>query len=572
MKNYKNKFCIFFLLILFYSGSIFSQTRQQEIISGTNGMVATAHPLASNAALEILKMGGNAVDAAVAAAFVIGVVEPDGSGLGGGGGMLIYLSYQKEPVYINYYQQASSEVENLDYKSKTDSRTVKSILVPGTVAGLITALKNYGTLPLSTVIGPAIKYAEEGFAIDGTLAGIILDHIEILQKHPTTASIYLRGGFPLMEGDTLIQKDLAKTLRMISEKGIDGFYSGEVAEEIVNGIQSGGGILTLDDFKNYKAQILEPTVGTYRGYKIYSAREPESGASVIEALNILENEDLKKLGHYSTSSDALNFIAETFRHVYADRSAFIEDPRFGYVPIDGLTSKEYAHTRYEDVLKGLSEPKDYRKTKPGQPENFSVPVDSTIHETEKVLEFDGGHTTHLSVIDKDGNMVSLTQTLGTFFGSGYTSAGVLFNNGMYNFSSSSTLNKQEPNKQPRSAISPTLILKDDKPFISIGSPGASRIIASVVEVIVNIIDYGMNPEEANFSPRFFCQKFDDYLYVESRIPETVVNELKEKRHNVQVLGSFDLFFGGVQLITVDPETGIYYGSADPRRGGSAVGY
>ena len=534
-------------------------------------MVATAHPLASNAALEILKMGGNAVDAAVTAAFVIGVVEPDGSGLGGGGGMVIYLSDQKEPVYINYYQQASSEADNLEYNNKTDNRTVKSILIPGTVAGLLTALKNYGTLPLATVIAPAIKYAEEGFIIDGTLAGIILDHIEILQKHPTTASIYLRDGFPLMEGDILIQKDLAKTLRIISEKGMDGFYSGDVTEQIVNGIRSGGGILTLDDFKNYKAQILEPIIGTYRGYKIYTAREPQSGASLIEALNILENEDLKKLGQYSENSDVLNFIAETLRRIYADRTAFIEDSRFGYIPIDGLTSKEYAHTRYEDVLKELSEPKDYRKTKPGQPENFSIPIDSSVHENEKVLEFDGGHTTHLSVIDKDGNMVSLSQTLGTFFGSGYTAAGVLLNNGMMNFSSSS-VNHREPNKQPRSSISPTIILKDGKPFMAVGSPGASRVIAVVVEVIVNVIDYGMSPEEANFSPRFFCQKFDDYLYLENRIPETVVEELKEEGHNVQVLGDFDLFFGGVQLITVDPETGIYYGSADPRRGGSAIGY
>ena len=571
MKNYRNKFCIFFLIILFHSCSISSQTRQQEVISGTNGMVATAHPLASNAALEILKMGGNAVDAAVAAAFVIGVVEPDGSGLGGGGGMVIYLNDLKEPVYINYYQQASAEIDKLDYNNKTDNRTVKSILIPGTVAGLITALKNYGTLPLSTVIAPAIKCAEEGFPIDGTLAGIILDHIEILQKHPTTASIYLPGGFPLMEGETLVQKDLANTLRVISEKGRDGFYSGEIAEQIISGIRSGGGILTLDDFKNFNAQILKPIIGTYRGYKIYSACEPQSGASVIEALNILENEDLKKLGNYSTNSDALNLIAETFRRVYADRSAFIEDPRFGYIPIDGLTSKEYAHTRYEDLLKGLNESKDYRKTKPGQPENFSVPIDSTIHENEKILEFDGGHTTHLSVIDKDGNMVSLTQTLGTFFGSGYTAAGVLFNNGMMNFSSSS-VNHREPNKQPRSSISPTIILKDGKPFMAVGSPGASRVIAAVVEVIVNVIDYGMNTEEANFSPRFFCQKFDDHLYLESRIPENVVEELKEKGHNVQVLGDFDLFFGGVQLITVDPETGIYYGSADPRRGGSAIGY
>ena len=198
MKKYINKSTVFFIIFLFYSGStLFSQSRQPEIISGKNGMVATAHPLASNAALEILKMGGNAVDAAVAAAFVIGVVEPDGSGLGGGGGMLIYLNNEKKPVYINYYQSAPSATDQLDYENKTDNRTVKAILVPGTVAGLTTALKNYGTLPLATVIAAAIEYAEEGFPIDETLAGIILDHIEILQKFSSTASIYLTRWIPV---------------------------------------------------------------------------------------------------------------------------------------------------------------------------------------------------------------------------------------------------------------------------------------------------------------------------------------------------------------------------------------
>ena len=570
MKNYNNKLLIFLTIFFFTSASFFGQKRQPEIISGNNGMVATAHPLASNAALEILKMGGNAVDAAVAAAFAIGVVEPDGSGLGGGGGISIYLIKEKKTVYINYYQSTSSQIYKLDFNNKTESKTVKAILVPGTVAGLTTALEKYGTLPLSTVIAHAIKYAEEGFAVDATLAGIILDNVEVLQKYPSTSSAYLPDGFPIMEGDVLIQKDLAKTLKIISEKGKDGFYSGEVAEEMVNGIIAEGGILTIDDFKNYEAVVTDPTVGSYRGYKIISAHEPQSGASIVEALNILENEDLAVLGHYTQNSETLNLIAETFRRVYADRSAFIEDPRFGYVPIDGLTSKEYANSRYEDIKNERSQPKEYRKTKPGNPLNFIQQLDS-LKETEKIIEQDG-HTTHLSVIDKEGNIVSLTQTLGTFFGSGFTAAGVLMNNALMNFSFSSKVNDVEPNKRPRSSIAPTIILKDDKPFIAIGSPGASRIISTVVQMIVNLIDFKMTAEEANFAPRFFCQKFDDYLYVESRIPAKIVDELKQMGHNVQVLGDYDLFFGGAQLITVDPATGTYYGSADPRRGGSAIGY
>jgi len=571
MKIYINKLIVVLIFSLICSGSVLSQKRQPEIISGKNGMVATAHPLASNAALDILKMGGNAVDAAVTAAFVIGVVEPDGSGLGGGGGILIYLSKEKKPVYINYYQRTSSEVNKLDYNGRDDSRTVKAVLVPGTVAGLTSALENFGTLPLSTVIAPAIKYAEEGFPVDETLAGIMLDNIEVLQKYSSTASIYLPDGFPLMEGDNLVQKDLAKTLRIISEKGRDGFYTGEVAEEMTKGITSEGGMITLDDFKNYEAIITNPVTGTYRGYQIFSAHEPHSGASIIEALNILENEDLAKLGHYKASSETLDLMAETFRRVYADRSAYIEDPNFGYIPIDGLTSKEYALSRLIDISQDTSKIREYRKTIPGDPINFGEPIDTLKDENKKVIELDG-HTTHLSVIDKDGNVVSLTQTLGTFFGSGFITAGVLMNNALMNFSLTSKINNVEPNKRPRSSIAPTIVLKNNKPVIAIGSPGASRIIATVVQMIINLIDFKMTAEEANFAPRFFCQKFDDYLYVESRIPQNVIDELKLKGHNVQVLGDYDLFFGGAQLITVDPITGIYYGSADPRRGGIAIGY
>lgn len=571
MKNLIEKILTLAIIILVLSASSFSQKRQPEVVSGKNGMIATAHPLASQAALEILKLGGNAVDAAVTAAFVIGVVEPDGSGLGGGGGMLIYLSKEKKSIYINYYQSASSQIDKLEFDRKTESKTIKAALVPGTVAGLTIALEKYGTLPLSTVIAPAIKYAEEGFQIDATLAAIILDNIEVLQTYPATKSIYLPDDFPIMEGDLLVQKDLARTLKAISENGRDGFYKGSIADEMTNAIQFEGGIITSDDLTNYEAEVTTPTTGTYREYQILSAHEPQSGTPIVEALNILENENLNALGHYTQNSETLNLMAETFRRVYADRSAFIEDPRFGYVPVDGLTSKEYAQTRYEDIKKESEEPKDYRKTKPGNPLNFIEELDTLKQKSKEMLELDA-HTTHLSVIDKDGNVVSLTQTLGTFFGSGFTTAGVLMNNALMNFSFTSKMNDVEPNKRPRSSIAPTIILKDDKPIIAVGSPGASRIITTVVQMIVNLLDFKMTAEEVNFAPRFFCQKFDDYLYVESRIPQNIIDELKRMGHNVQVLGDYDLFFGGAQLITVDPLTGTYYGSADPRRGGIAVGY
>ena len=571
MKNLIEKILTLAIIILVLSASAFSQKRQPEVVSGKNGMIATAHPLASQAALEILKLGGNAVDAAVTAAFVIGVVEPDGSGLGGGGGMLIYLSKEKKSIYINYYQSTSSQIDKLEFDRKTDSKTIKAALVPGTVAGLTTALEKYGTLPLSTVIAPAIKYADEGFPIDATLAGIILDNVEVLQKYPMTKSIYLPDDFPIMEGDLLVQKDLAKTLTIISEKGRDGFYKGSIAEEMTNAIQSEGGIINNDDFENYEAEVTTPTTGSYRKYQILSAHEPQSGTPIVEALNILENENLNELGHYTQNSETLNLMAETFRRVYADRSAFIEDPRFGYVPVDGLTSKEYALARYKDIKREASDPKEYRKTKPGNPLNFIEDSDTMKQKSKEILELDA-HTTHLSVIDKDGNVVSLTQTLGTFFGSGFTTAGVLMNNALMNFSFSSKINDVEPNKRPRSSIAPTIIIMDDKPIIAIGSPGASRIIATVVQVIVNLLDFKMTAEEANFAPRIFCQKFDDYLYVESRIPQNIIDDLKQIGHNVQVLGDYDLFFGGAQIITVDPLTGTYYGSADPRRGGIAVGY
>ncbi len=595
-------------------------------------MVATAHPLASQAALDILKMGGNAVDAAVAAAFTIGVVEPDGSGLGGGGGMVIYLKEQKQPIYINYYQQASEKINELNYDRNKDRHTAKSILIPGTVEGLTTALRRFGTLPLATVMEPAIRLAESGFEIDETLAKIILDNVEMLQIDSVTASIYLDEGFPRMEGDSLKQPELAKTLRTIARLGRNGFYSGAVAQEIIKQVTAGGGVMTPADLKNYKAEVTVPLHGTYRGYDVLSANVPQSGATIIESLNMLENANLKKMGHFSVSAPTLHLMAETFKRAYADRWYYVGDPRFGHVPVRGLLSKQYAKERFSDINQFMAVPKKYRKTKEGNPGKYdsapairhkaelqerngtkqwsdenqegtsgieewgedlmdsfgsvkkkerplrktkieasdSITIESPSFSSEE--EFDGGHTTHLSVIDKDGNAVSLTQTLGTFFGSGKTYAGVLLNCGMSNYSSTASINVVKPGMRPRSSISPTIILKNKKPFMVVGSPGAGRIISTVIELIVNAIDFGMNAEQINAAPRFYCQKWDNYLHLEYGIKPDVQKKLSQMGHNIKSYESLDLFFGGAQLILVDPKSGVYFGSADPRRGGVAMGY
>lgn len=550
--------------------------------TGKKGMVATAHPLASKAGLSILKQGGNAVDAAVAAAFTIGVVEPDGSGLGGGGGMVIYLQDKKDARYINYYQQTGERAAEVKYAGDADRHTARSILVPGTVAGLTLALEKFGSLPLSTVMQPAIDAAENGFEIDATLARIILDNVEVLQSHPQTSATYLDEGFPRMEGDSLFQPQLAQTLRRIAQKGRAGFYQGPVAQKIVDGIQAGGGLLTLDDFSSYEAELTQPAVGSYRGYQVLSAQVPQSGTTIIEALNMLELVPLSQWGHYSTSAKTLHLMAETFKRTYADRWRYVGDPRFNRIPTAVLLDKGYAKERFNSIDMERAKPQKNRKTKAGNPLKYETGALDRLDEAAFYANlaatvghetgYDGGHTTHLSVIDKDGNAVALTQTLGTFFGSGQTYAGVLMNCAMSNFSRTAKVNQVRPRMRPRSSISPTVVLKDDKPFLVVGSPGAGRIISTVVELIVNAIDFNMSAEEMNDAPRFYCQKWDDYLHLEYGISDAVAAKLSEMGHTIQKYPTRDLFFGGAQVILINTQTGLYEGSADKRRGGVAFGY
>lgn len=575
----------FRLVLVFLCIPFILLAQNKNLAQGKNAMVTTAHPLATEAALEILHLGGNAVDAAVAAAFAVGVVEPDGSGIGGGGGMVIYLKEKNKSFYINYYAKAPADVPE-KFDSKVSRHTGLSIGIPGTVAGLTLAHKKFGTLPLSVILKPAIRYAENGFPIDATLSSLILDNTETLGLDSATAAVYLEDGFPRMEGDILVQKDLAKTLHAISDKGRDGFYKGDVAASMAEGIKKRNGRISTEDFANYEAVLTEPLKGTYRGYEILSAANPQSGASIIQGLNMLELMDLREMGHYTKSVNTAHMMAETFRKVYTDRDAFVGDPNFIETPTAGIMSKDFAKKRYNDINPDAPVPAIYRDTEVGNPWDFQKPkkkhkknrvayqeisdvqVENNIYDVEH-----NGETTHLSIIDKDGNAVSLTQTLGTFFGSAQTVNGVLFNCAISNFSSNNkSTNALGSNKQPRSSIAPTLILKDSKPFMIIGTPGGSRIIATVLQVIVNVIDFDMNAEEANSVARIYCQRWVDYLHLESDVDAKVIDQLKEMGHAVQVHQGKDLFFGGVHMILVDPVTGEYSGSADVRRGGNATGY
>lgn len=580
---------VFVLAPVFVYAQEYSVGAKGKAAVGNNAMIATAHPLATRAGMEMFQLGGNAVDAAVAAAFAIGVVEPDGSGLGGGGGMLIRRK-NGQSIYINYYGQSSSKILDVGFVYGKDNQTAKAILIPGTVAGLATALRQYGTLPLSTVLQPAIRYAEKGFAIDETLSKIILDNTNLIQSNPATATVFLRDGFPRAEGDTICAANLANTLRAIARQGPAAFYTGPIATSIINEVTKCGGTISLEDLGKYQPTVTEPLSGHYRGYTVLSAPPPHSGITVIEALQILEYSDLNKLGYYANSAESFHLMAETLRRAYADRTAFLADPRFESVPLKGLLSAGFAKSRFDDISMTAVDPPEYRRTTAGIPLKFEIEqpkhsgVDSMAHDVKadsvartKTTERDapmepaGGHTTQISVMDRDGNVVSLTQTLGTFFGSGISASGVLLNNGMSNFASTARVNTIQPNKQPRSSIAPSILLKSGKPFMVVGSPGAARIPATVVTLIVNAVDYRLDAEKTNGAPRFLCQRSDPYLSLESRFTTETQDGMKKKGHRLQLYGDFDLFFGGAQIILID-SLGTMYGSADPRRGGTAMGY
>lgn len=533
-----------------------------------SGIVVSEERHATEAGLEVLKEGGNAVDAAVTVGFALAVTFPRAGNLGGGGFMLIRLAETGEVVAIDYRERAPLAVTAgmfLDSGGNVDTEksrhSVLSAGVPGTVAGLALALEKYGTIPLERAIRPALELAENGFPVSGELALSLEDARSRMEKEPESIRIFFKeGGEAYAPGEILVQKDLAETLKLVSENGPNAFYEGEVAEKIVRFMKERGGLITEKDLNEYRAAVREPVRGTYRGYEIYSMPPPSSGGvHLIEILNVLEGFPLGEYGH--NTAKTINLMAEAMKFAYADRSEHLGDPDFKEVPVKELTSKEYAAKLRERMSPGRVTPSV--RIKPGE-----------------MPQEEGPDTTHFSVIDSKGNMVSNTYTLNFDYGSKITipGTGMLLNNEMDDFSMKpgepnayglvgGSANAPEPGKRMLSSMTPTIVLKDGEPFLVTGSPGGSLIITTVLQIITNVVDFGMNISEATNAPRVHHQWLPDKLRIERGISGDTLRILTERGYTIDT-GNV---MGSAQSIMKKGE--FIFGASDPRRpGGLAEGY
>jgi gamma-glutamyltranspeptidase/glutathione hydrolase len=521
-------------------------TRNPQV-TARRGMVASAHALASQAGVEILKAGGNAVDAAVAAAFAIGVVEPNASGLGGEGMMVLYLAGTRKAVAIDYRSAAPASV---DFPGAIPETGHAAVAVPGTVAGLTMALEKYGTMKLPRVLAPAIRLAEQGFVVSPTLAGIVIDNFEAIGRNEPLAKLVCPGGLPIEAGATLKNPELGASLRKIAAGGAGVFYTGAIADAIASEMAANGGRVTKADLAGYRAVERTPVQGRYRGYDIVSAPPPVGGVSVVEILQILDTFDLSKeaplLPRY------VHTVAEAMKRGFADFTAYVGDPDFVTVPVAGLLSASYARRRAAEIAPDAITP----KVTPGLPAERESPS-----------------TTSLAVVDSRGNMVALTQTISEFFGAKVMvgGTGIILNNEMHNFSSRGP-NALAPGKRMRTMIAPSILLKDGKTFAVIGTPGAARIVSTMTLLVSNLVDFGMGIQEAIEAPRFYARDSEADLSVEARMPAATVEALTKMGYRIKTMGEYDLFFGGAQGIVIDLKTGLRIGGADPRRDGAVVGY
>ena len=557
-------FCAFSVSAL--SGTVLAQTPVNLYArgaQGSHGAVAAAKPEASQVGVDILKKGGNAVDAAVATAFALGVLEPNASGLGGGGFMIVKLVGMKDAVVIDFRETAPAAARPDMYALGADGKVLNAANVvgglasgvPGEVAGLLYGLEKFGSKKLSRaqIIQPSIDWAKKGIPVTVNLAKIITDELPKINKFPATAAIYTQGGLPYELGDTIKNPELAATLELIAKKGKDGFYKGELAKKIVAAVKDTGGILTEADLAAYEPKVRKPVTGSYRGYTLYSTPPASSGGThVIQLLNILETFDVAKLGDGTPAT--LHLWSEAMKMVFADRAKYMADTDFVKVPLSGLTSKPYAI--------GLASKIDMAK-----------PMETVA--AGDPSRFESGSTTSLSVMDSKGNMVAITKSINYFFGSGVIvpGTGILMNNHMDDFvPKPGSANSIEPGKRPLSSMSPTLMIDPEgRPFMTIGAPGATRIIGAVASVISNVIDHKMPIQQATMAPRFFRMQAGDYN-LEGRVSINTKTALEKMGHKVVVKGDWDPFFGGVQAVLFDRSAKQLDGGADPRRDGRVVAY
>ena len=527
-------------------------------VFGKQGMVASEQELATQVGVEILQQGGNAVDAAVAVGFALAVVLPNAGNIGGGGFMVLHDGKSGENFTVDFREMAPSKASRDMYLDEqgnvVDGKSLYThfaVGVPGTVAGMEYALKKWGSLPLEKVIAPAIKLAEEGFIVSNTLAATLQEETETLGKWESSKKIFFKNDRPLVAGERLVQADLANSLRQIAQQGAKAFYEGEIAQKIVAEMEKHNGLITLEDMKGYQSVERKPIVGEYRGYKIVTMPPPSSGGiHLVQILNMLENYSLADSG--SNSAETIHYLAETMKLAYADRSEYLGDPDFVKIPVTGLTSKDYA----KELIKAIDPDKarPAAEIKPGKPQPY-----------------ESDQTTHYSVMGKAGNAVAVTYTLNLNFGSGIVAegTGILLNNEMDDFSAKPGVanafgliggdaNAVEGKKRPLSSMTPTLVLKNDKPWLVTGSPGGARIITTVLQSILNTIDHGMNPAEAIVTPRVHHQWLPDELRVEEGLSPDTLKLLVERGHKISEKAPM----GRIQIIQALDDG--FYGYSDPR--------
>lgn len=536
-------------------------------VYGKNGMVASEQGLATQVGLDILKQGGNAIDAAVAVGFALAVVLPNAGNIGGGGFMVLHDDKTGKDVAIDFREIAPAKASRDMYlDNQGNVIDGKSLFthdasgVPGTVAGMEYALKKWGTMPLSKVLEPAIKLADKGFIVSDVLAQTLKEEKSTLGKWSSSKAIFFKNGEPLKSGDLLVQKDLAKSLRLIAKQGAKAFYQGEIATKIAKEMQSHGGTMALEDLKAYKVVERQPIIGDYRGYKVVTMPPPSSGGvHLIEILNMLEHYPIKEDGVNSAKN--IHHMAESMKLAYADRSEYLGDPDFVKIPVTGLTSKAYANERVKTIDDNKARLSS--NIKPGKPQPY-----------------ESDQTTHFSVMDKAGNAAAVTYTLNLNFGSGIVveGTGILLNNEMDDFSVKpgvpnafglvgGTANAIEAKKRPLSSMTPTIVMKNNKPWLVTGSPGGARIITTVLQSVVNTIDHEMNPAEAIITPRVHHQWLPDELRVEAGISPDTIKLLQDKGHKVVTKAPM----GRIQIIQAD-DSG-FYGYSDPRNpDGKTLGF
>lgn len=561
---------------LFLCSAVFATSNQKfEVnerfhpIIAKHGVVASQELQASLVGRDILKKGGNAIDAAVATGFALAVTLPRAGNIGGGGFMVIWLQKDKQAIAVDYRETAPGKATKdmfLDAKGNVDTKKLidsyQGVAVPGTVSGLAAVLKRYGTMSLAEVIKPSIQLARDGVVVTQGLASMLHKHRERLMKDPESKRIFYKAdGSEYQIGERLKQADLARTLSLIAKQGPSAFYQGEIAHKLVAAMKANDGLIRLSDLKDYKTDFLKPVTGTFRDHTIISMPPPSSGGvTLIEILNILEPFPLERFG--LNSSSYLHVLAEACNLAYNDRNSLLGDPAFVTVPVEKLLSKSYA--------KSLRQKIDLKKHTPAK----------DISTIKPVME-EGQNTTHFVVIDKFGNVVSNTYTLNYNYGSAHIAKGTgfLLNNEMADFTAKpgapnpfglieGDKNGIAPGKHPLSSMTPTIILDPNgQPFIATGSPGGSQIITTVLQIVLNVLVHDLNIATAVNAPRMHSQLWPDVLSVEQGMSPDTLRLLIEKGHTIKLIDSL----GSAQTVAIRDHK--RRGAADPRRvGAAAVGY